>query len=99
MKLSKTYDEKDLTIEVNGRIDTVNAPDFQNEIMDEMGKFNSLTLDCRDLEYISSSGLRVLIMMEKKLQPQNIKFTIKNLNSALREIFAMSGFDKLLNIE
>jgi len=99
MKLEKNYEGKDLIVEVNDRIDTVNAPDFENEIMEEVGKFDSLTLDFTNLEYISSSGLRVLVKLEKKLKPENIPFTIKNLNPALQEIFKISGFDKLLNIE
>lgn len=99
MKIIKKYNEKELTIAVKESIDTVNAPDFQNEIMDEMGKFDSLIIDFKDLEYISSSGLRVLIMVEKKLQPQNIPFVIKNLNDTIKEIFEISGFDKLLNVE
>lgn len=99
MKIIKNYKEKELTVKVKESIDTVNAPDFQNEIMDEMGKFDSLIIDFKDLEYISSSGLRVLIMVEKKLQPQNIPCVIKNLNDTIKEIFEISGFDKLLTVE
>ena len=45
MNITKTYNEKELTIEVADRVDTVTAPDFENEINDEMGKFDSLILD------------------------------------------------------
>lgn len=99
MKLEKRYEGKELIIDVKERIDTIHAPDFENEIMDEMGNFDSLVIDFSDLEYISSSGLRVLIMVEKKLKPQNIQFVIRNLNDTLQEIFSISGFDKLLNVE
>lgn len=99
MNITKTYNEKELTIGVADRVDTVTAPDFENEINDEMGKFNSLILDFTDLEYISSAGLRVLIATQKKLKPENIPMTIKNVNDAISEIFAMSGFDKILKIE
>lgn len=61
----KKYNDKELTIEVGNRIDTVTAPDFENEIMDEMGKFDSLILDLEKLEYISSAGLRVLVLVQK----------------------------------
>ena len=67
MDLTKQYNEKELTITVKGKIDTINAPDFENEIMDDTGKFDSLILNLNDLEYISSSGLRVLIAVEKKV--------------------------------
>ncbi len=98
MDLTKQYNEKELTITVKGKIDTINAPDFENEIMDEIGKFDSLILNLNDLEYISSSGLRVLIAVEKKLSSENIPVTIK-VNEIIKEIIVISGLDKVLNIE
>ena len=68
MNIIKNYNENELTIEVANRIDTVTAPDFENEINNEMGNFNSLILDFTNLEYISSAGLRVLIATQKKLK-------------------------------
>ena len=50
MKIEKNYNEKELTITVGEEIDTVTAPDFENEINDEEGKYESLILDCKDLE-------------------------------------------------
>ncbi|MBR3112769.1 MAG: STAS domain-containing protein [Methanobrevibacter sp.] len=99
MDIIKKYNEKELTIEVKDRIDTVTAPDFENEILDEMGKFDSLIIDFTNLEYISSAGLRVLIATQKKLKPENIPMTIINVNDTINEIFRMSGFDKILKIE
>lgn len=99
MDIVKNYNEKELTIEVGDRIDTVTAPNFENEILDEMGKFDSLIIDFANLEYISSAGLRVLIATQKKLKPEDIPMTIKNVNDTINEIFRMSGFDKILKIE
>ena len=99
MDIVKNYNAKELTIEVGDRIDTVTAPDFENEINDEMGKFDSLIIDFSNLEYISSAGLRVLIATQKKLKPENVPMTIKNVNDTISEIFRMSGFDKVLKIE
>lgn len=99
MDIIKKYNEKELTIEVKDRIDTVTAPDFENEILDEMGKFDSLIIDFTNLEYISSAGLRVLIATQKKLKPENIPMTLINVNDTINEIFRMSGFDKILKIE
>lgn len=98
MDIIKKYDGKELTITVKEKIDTITAPDFENEINDEFGKFDSLILDLTDLKYISSTGLRVLIVTGKKLKPQNIPFLIK-VNDTISEILVMSGFDKLLNIK
>ena len=99
MNIIKNYNGQELTINVEGRIDTITAPDFENEINEELKKFNSLIIDFSDLEYISSAGLRVLIATQKKLKLENISMTIKNVNDTISEIFRMSGFDKILKIE
>lgn len=98
MNLTKNYNGKELTIKVTESIDTVTAPDFENEVMDEMGKFDSLIFDLKELEYISSAGLRVLVVVAKKLQPDNIPFAIK-VNDTIKEILVMSGMDTILNIQ
>jgi len=99
MDIVKNYDGKELTMKVGDRIDTVTAPDFEKEIMDEMGNFDSLIFDFENLEYISSAGLRVLILVQKKLKPDGIPFVIKNVNDSIREILRMAGFDKILDIQ
>lgn len=99
MDIEKKYNDTELTISVGNRIDTVTAPDFEKVILDEMGNFNSLVIDFSKLKYISSAGLRVLIATQKKLAPDNIPMTIKNVNDTINEIFKMSGFDKILKIE
>ncbi len=99
MDIVKNYDGKELTMKVGDRIDTVTAPDFEKEIMEEMGNFDSLIFDFENLEYISSAGLRVLILVQKKLKPDAIPFVIKNVNDSIREIFRMAGFNKILDIQ
>jgi anti-anti-sigma factor len=99
MNISKNYNGKELTLFIVGRIDTITSQDLENQINDEMGKFDSLILDFNDLEYISSAGLRVLIAAQKKLKQDEIPMSIKNVNDAISEIFRMSGFDKILKIE
>ena len=99
MNIIKTYNEKELTVQVEGRVDTITALEFEKEIENEYGNFDSLILDFKNLEYISSAGLRALVIIEKKLKPEEIPFTITNLNDTLNEIFTISGFDKILNIE
>ena len=99
MNVEKIYNGKELTIKVDNQIDTVTAPDFENEINDEMGKFDSLILDFEKLEYISSAGLRVLIMTQKKLHSQSIPFTIINTPDMIKDIITVSGLDKILNLQ
>lgn len=99
MNISKEYSEKELKINVEGRVDTITAPELEKEIKNEYGNFNSLILDFTNLDYISSAGLRVLILIEKKLNPEGIPFTLTNLNDTIKEVITVSGFDKILNIK
>ena len=99
MNITKNYNEKELILSIEGRIDTITSADLDKEINDELGNFNSLIMDFTNLEYISSAGLRVLIDKKKKLKADNIPFVIKNVNDTVGEIFRMSGFNKILKIE
>lgn len=99
MNIIKEYDDKELVLAVEGRVDTITSQNLEKEINDEFGNFNSLILDFSALEYISSAGLRVLIATQKKLKSDDIPMVIKNVNDAIKEIFRMSGFDKILKIE
>ena len=99
MQINKNYNEKELTLSIEGRVDTITSEELDKEINEEMGNFDSLIIDFTDLEYISSAGLRVLIGTQKKLNNENIPFVIKNVNDSVKEIFKMSGFNKILKIE
>ena len=99
MKVSKNYNNKELTMTVEGRVDTITSKDLDKEINAELGNFDSLIMDFANLEYISSAGLRVLITTQKKLKAENVPLVIKNVNDTVNEIFRMSGFNKILKIE
>ena len=99
MNIIKNYNEKELTLSVEGRIDTITSQELDDEINDELGNFDSLIMDFSDLDYISSAGLRVLISTQKKLKPDDIPFVIINVNDTVGGIFRISGFDKILKIE
>ena len=99
MNIIKKYDKKELTMSIEGRIDTITSQILDKEINEEFGNFDSLILDFTNLEYISSSGLRVLITAQKKLKEDSIPMIIKNVNDTINEIFKMSGFNKILKIE
>lgn len=99
MNIVKDYNGKELTMTVEGRIDTITSQDLEKEINEEIGSFDSLIMNFEKVEYVSSSGLRLLISTQKKLKEENIPFAIKNVGDAVNEIFKMSGFDKIFNIE
>ena len=98
MKVNKKYNGDELTMAVEGRIDTITSQILDKQINDELGRFTSLTIDFSDVEYISSAGLRVLISAQKKLDG-DASMRIFNVGDVVNEIFKMSGFDKILKIE
>ena len=99
MNISKYYNEKELTLSVEGRINSITSKELDEEINNELGNFDSLILDFTNLEYISSAGLKVLIATYRKLNPDNIPFIIKNANDVIMEVFRLSGINKVLEIE
>ena len=98
MDLTKTYNSKELTIEVGTALNTDNASDFKREILDEMGNFDSLILDFKNLEYISSNLIEILINLKKKLESQNIPFKIIHVNENIKSILKAASIDEILNI-
>ena len=66
IEIKKNADE--LVLEITGRLDTITAPALDKTINENLGEIKSLILDCKNLEYISSAGLRVLLSTQKKLQ-------------------------------
>ena len=99
MNINKTYVDNNLTVQVEGRIDTITSQELEESLNEDIEKIDTLTLDFKELEYISSAGLRVLIVTQKKLKANDASLTIINANDTLKEIFRMSGFDKLLTIQ
>ncbi len=98
MEIIKNYNGKELTLSVNGRIDTITSVEFDESIQVEYGNFNSLIIDFNDVNYISSAGLRVLISTGKKLEAEDIKMVILNVSDDIQKIFKLSGFDKIFEI-
>ena len=99
MNILKCYNESELTLSVEGRINSVTSKELDKGINDELGNFDSLILDFANLDYISSAGLKVLIATHRKLNPENIPFIIKNANDVIMEVFRLSGVDRILEIQ
>ena len=89
---------KETTIEVVGRLDTITAPVLENTINENLSNIQSLVLDLKRLEYISSAGLRVLLGAQKKIQKFG-SMKLINVCDDVMEIFEMTGFADILAIE
>ena len=96
IEIKKNADE--LVLEITGRLDTITAPALDKTINENLGEIKSLILDCKNLEYISSAGLRVLLSAQKKLH-QNGTMKLKNVREEVMEVFEITGFVDILTIE
>jgi len=88
-----------LTVKVYGRVDGANANDFQNKIKSTFNEEDTVVmLDMEKLSYISSAGLRVVLMIAKVLEQQQANFAVYSLSDSIRDVFEISGFDKVINV-
>lgn len=98
MTINKTRDDSSLTVELEGRLDTTTAPQLEGELRTAVDGVTKLVFDLAKLEYISSAGLRVLLAAQKVMNKQG-EMLIKNANSDLMDIFDVTGFVDIFNIE
>ena len=90
--------EKETTIEVVGRLDTITAPVLEKTIGENLSNVQSLVIDMKGLEYISSAGLRVLLGAHKKMMKLG-SMKLIGVCEDVMEIFEMTGFADILTIE
>jgi len=99
MEIVTTKSNDVLSIAVSGRLDTITAPEFEKKILELVTPENQkIILNCADLSYISSSGLRVILMTLKKVKANNGKLIICSLQESIKEVFNICGFTSLLTI-
>ena len=98
MTIEKKTNGTALEIALEGRLDTMTAPELETELNQSLGSADSLTLDFSKLEYISSAGLRVLLSAHKVMSNKG-GMKITNVNEIVQEVFEVTGFADILNIE
>ena len=98
MNINRKVNEEELIVIVEGRIDTNTAPLLENEITD-IEKFKNLIFDFKDVEYISSAGLRVLLTAQKRINKVSGNMKISNVSENVKDVFEVTGFTDILKIE
>ena len=96
MKIDLTKEGKQLTILLEGRLDSFTAPELDAVIDKEVNDIDELVLDLENLEYISSAGLRVVLKAQKMLGAG--KMTVVHVNEVIMEVFDITGFVDILTI-
>ena len=98
MNIKKTQNGTELVYELSGRLDTVTSPLLEAEIKENIGGITKLDFDIAELDYISSAGLRILLFAQKTMNKQG-EMTVRNANAEIMDIFEVTGFIDILNIE
>ena len=98
MTIEIKKNKEEIILEITGRLDTTTAPALEKTINENLEGVKTLILDLKSLEYISSAGLRVLLGAQKKMS-QIGSMKIKNVCELVMEVFEMTGFADILNIE
>ncbi len=85
---------------VEGRLDTINSPEFEKQMQPLLqGEKPEIVLDCEKMEYIASSGLRLFLTLQKSVTARAGKLTLKNLSPDIKAVFDMTRFSSIFNIE
>ena len=98
MTIDKMLDGTQLTVTLNGRLDTTTAPQLEEELKDNLDGITMLVMEFSGLEYISSAGLRILLSTQKVMNRQG-KMVIRGANEMVKDVFDMTGFSDILTIE
>lgn len=98
MEITETKTEKAIVLKVEGRIDTNTSRELQEAVLKAFQKSGEVTLDLKEVPYISSAGLRVLLIGEKTAVNKKGKMRLVNIQPSVLEVVHMTGFDKILSI-
>ena len=97
IKINKE-NEKTLAV-LNGRLDTTNAAQFQEDIAPLMEDPNpDIEIDCTGMEYTSSQGLRLFLMLQKVVSSKGGKLVMTNMKPQVKEVFDITGFSNIIKI-
>lgn len=98
MEIKITHKEA-MEVALKGRLDTVTSVDFTAALEKEEVKEKLVIIDMKELEYISSAGLRALLALKKTLSSDGKELEIHNLNPVCQEVFKVTGFNNVLKVK
>ena len=100
LHINKTKQNGVMIFELEGRLDTGSAPMLQDAVDEEIGDAASVVFDFKKLEYLSSSGLRILLTTQQIMEDTDRPdVTVQGANADIRGVFAVTGFDNVLNVK
>jgi len=98
MEIKSAFDSNTEILEISGRINTNTAPQFETEIENIPDFVTRLIIDFKDVAYLSSAGLRVILLAQQTMAERD-GMMIKNVSEPIMEIFEITGFSDILTFE
>jgi len=98
MTINKTREHGKLILALDGRLDTTTAPQLQDALIPAFDGEKEIILDFAKLTYVSSAGLRVLLMGQKTAKAKGASMTLTGVSDEIMEVFDMTGFSGMLTI-
>ena len=100
MKVTITQNDNVVEATIEGRLDTVTSSEFEKQLAPfYLTPGIELILDCNAMEYISSAGLRVVLIAHKSITANGGRFVVSNLSKEVRSVFDITGFSRILIIK
>ncbi len=99
MELNIIENGKQVEVKIIGRLDTISAADVNKAVEPFFGKEVDMVIDCSEMNYIASSGLRILHALHKELLKAGGSLTISAVQPTVMQVLKMTGFDTFLNIK
>ena len=99
METTITNDGTRILVTLNGRLDTSNASQFEQDIQPLMvGENPDIEIDCTSMTYTSSQGLRLFLTLQKSVMARGGKMVMRNMNPQVKEVFDITGFSNIITI-
>lgn len=98
MEIKSIEEQGRIILEVSGRIDTTTAGSFEKQVLPYLQSGSELVLDCDQVEYISSAGLRSLLILAKVASARDSRIVLCRLSGLVREVLEISGFDSFFEV-
>ncbi len=97
-EIKKEINGTTMNIALGGILDTKSAPQLQDAIMESVADVTEINFDFANLEYLTSAGLRAILVAQQEMEDKDGKMTLKNVSKDIMDIFKMTGFLSILTI-
>lgn len=100
MEITVLNQNKEIVVTIDGRVDTITAPELEKVVQPYFPETGiTLVFDCEKVAFVSSSGLRVILMAHKQITAKGGKFILRNLTPEVRSVIDMTGFSRIITIQ